>query len=100
MLTNFRTYQLALELYRETKTVKLPYHLKDQLLRASSSVCRNLAEVSAKPTEKDRAKFYAITLGSCREVQAVITMEAETLGSLISLADRLGASLYRLCRSS
>ena len=99
MLTNFRTYQLALELYRETKTVKLPYHLKDQLLRASSSVCLNLAEGSAKPTEKDRAKFYAIALGSCREVQAVITMEAESLGSLVSLADRLGASLYRLCRS-
>ncbi len=85
MLTNFRTYQLSLELYREVKRVKLPYSLKDQLVRASSSVCLNLAEGSAKPTEKDRAKFYAIALGSCREVQAVIEMESETLGALVSL---------------
>ena len=99
MLPKFRTYQLSLELYREVKTVKLPHYLKDQLLRSASSVCLNLAEGSAKPTEKDRAKFYAIALGSCREVQSLIVMEAETLGKFDSLADRLAASLYKLCRS-
>lgn len=98
MLSKFRTYQLSLELYREVKTVKLPHYLKDQLLRASSSVCLNLAEGSAKPTVKDRATFYAIAMGSCREVQSIIVMEAETLGKLHSLADRLGGSLYKLCR--
>ena len=99
MLSKFRTYQLSLELYREAKTVKLPHSLKDQLLRAASSVCLNLAEGSAKPTEKDRAKFYAIAFGFCREVQSLIVMEAETLGKLHPIADRLGGSLYRLCRS-
>ncbi len=98
MLTNFRTYQLSLELYRECKTVKLPHHLKDQLLRVASSVCLNLAEGSAKPTAKDRAKFYAIAFGSCREVQSVIQMEGNALKLLHPVADRLGGCLYKLCR--
>ncbi len=98
MLSKFRTYQLSLELYREAKTVKLPHHLKDQLLRASSSICLNLAEGSAKPTEKDRMKFYAIAFGSCREVQTVIELERESTESIFSIADQVAAHLYRLCR--
>ena len=95
MLSNFRSYQLSLELYRSCKGIQLPYHLKDQLLRAASSICLNLAEGSAKPTEKDRKKFYRIALGSCREVQAVI--ELENLTTLNALADRVGGHIYRLC---
>ena len=98
MLSKFRTYQLALELYREAKTVKLPHHLKDQLLRAASSICLNLAEGSAKPTDKDRAKFYAIAFGSCREVQTVIELERESTTAIFSIADQVAAHLYRLCR--
>ena len=79
------------------KLVALPYDLKNQLNRAASSVCLNLAEGSAKPTARDRAKFYAIAFGSCREVQAVIEMEE--LVDLRERADRLGASLYRLTRA-
>ena len=94
MLSKFRTYQLALELYREAKTVKLPHHLKDQLLRAASSICLNLAEGSAKPTDKDRAKFYAIAFGSCRETQALL--EIVDNRGLHKLSDRIGGCLYRL----
>lgn len=94
MLSNFRSYQLSLELYRSCKGIQLPYHLKDQLLRAASSICLNLAEGSAKPTEKDRKKFYRIALGSCREVQAVI--ELENITPLNALADQLGGHIYRL----
>ena len=97
MLTQFRTYQLSLELYRSVKTVDLPFHLKDQISRAASSICLNLAEGSAKPTVRDRMKFYAIAFGSCREVQAVIQMEGLT--ELFSIADQVAAHLYRLCKS-
>ncbi len=38
----FRSYDLAVELYRRCKPLLLPAHLKDQLLRASSSVVLNL----------------------------------------------------------
>jgi len=100
MLSDFRSYQLALELYREVKGTRgLPAHLRDQILRASSSICLNLSEGSAKPTPKDRARFYHIALGSCREVQTVIQLEQEILVHLHSKADRLAAHLYRLCKS-
>ena len=94
MLPTFRTYQLALEFYRECEKLSLPYYLKDQILRASSSVVLNLAEGSAKPTKKDKLKFYYIALASHREVQAVLEMQSYK--ELDQKADHLGASLYKL----
>jgi hypothetical protein len=58
MLSNFRTFQLAVEFHRSCRSVVMPHYLKLQLLRASSS----------QP-------------------------------QLVSLADHLGASLYKLRRS-
>ena len=97
MLQNFRTYQLALTFYQDCKKVRVPFHLKDQLLRASSSIALNLAEGSAKPTHKDRMKFYRIALGSLREVQAIISLEQ--ISELEKKADILGAFLYKLTHS-
>ncbi len=99
MLDNFRTYQLALQLYRACKPIALLGHLKDQLRRASSSVALNLSEGSAKPTRKDRMRFYAIAFGSLREVQTIIDLEGDKLEVIRAQADRLGAHLYKLCRT-
>lgn len=41
MYTNFRAHELAVEL---SKRAVIPRHLKDQLVRASSSVALNLFE--------------------------------------------------------
>ena len=94
MLTSFKSYQLSLQLYRGCEQVNAPHHLKDQLRRAALSVVLNLAEGSAKPTAKERRRFYSIALASAREVQALI----EILGrrDLWSAADQVGACLYRL----
>ena len=97
-MKQFRTYQLALDLYKACKDLKIPYYLKDQLQRASSSIVLNLAEGSAKPTQKDRMKFYAIAFGSTREVQAIIAMEPAKLAGIHDLADHVGACLYKLTR--
>ena len=97
MLSKFEAYSLALELYQECEKLPMNRILRDQLSRASLSICLNLAEGSAKPTVRDRAKFYAIAFGSCREVQSVIEMEGLT--DLHGIADRVAASLYRLTRS-
>ena len=93
-MKKFRTYQLSVAFYKTCKEVRLFRSLKDQLLRASSSVCLNLAEGSARRTEKDRMRFYNIALASHREVQSII--DIEELGILEADADKLGAHLYKL----
>ncbi|MEK6577840.1 MAG: four helix bundle protein [Bdellovibrionota bacterium] len=98
MLQKFRTYQLALSFYQECESLKVPTHLRDQLKRAASSIVLNLAEGSAKPTEKDRKRFYAVALGSYRETQAVLQMTKHF--ELLKKSDYLGACLYKLSRFS
>jgi hypothetical protein len=56
MLAKFKTYQLALEFHRLISDVNAPTHLRDQVLRASSSVVLNIAEGSAKLTLPDRRR--------------------------------------------
>ena len=100
MLPNFRSYQLSVELYQACKKTKVPSYLKDQLLRASSSVSLNLAEGSAKSSTKERQRYYNIAFASLREVQAVIDLEKEQLKEIHHLADMLGGHLYKLCHSN
>jgi len=96
-MKNFRTYQLAVSFYREVEKIKLPSHLRDQLLRASSSIALNLAEGYGKFTTKDRRRFYRISYGSLKECQAILTLTQTN--NLTGKADILGAHLYRLCTS-
>ena len=99
MLRSFRTYQLAVELYGECQKFRLPGYLRLHLLRAASSICLNLAEGTAKPTKRDRMRFYAIAFGSLREVQAVLDLAPRGSASTLDLLDHLGACLYRLTHS-
>ena len=94
MLQNFRTHTLAVEFYKECKKVTLPAYAKDQLRRAAFSVALNLAEGAARPSLKDRLRFYSISLASLREVQSVIALEG--LSQLEAKADHLGACIYKL----
>ncbi|MEI8346110.1 MAG: four helix bundle protein [Pseudomonadota bacterium] len=95
MNANFRTYHLSVELYRECTKLKLPHHLKDQLLRASSSVALNLAEGRGKRTPKDQRRFFDIAFGSIRETQSILDL-ANTQGNIVLLADKAAAHLYKL----
>jgi four helix bundle protein len=97
-LKNFRTYGLAVDFYRECKEVKLTPSLRDQLTRATESIVLNLAEGSAKPTPKDRARFYTIALGSYRESQAILSLANQD--NVLAKHDQLGACLYKLTRAT
>ncbi len=96
-LQNFRTHTLACEFYRDCKKTSLPAYAKDQLRRAAFSIALNLAEGSDKPSAKEKARFYAIALGSLREVQSIIRLE--DLTHLEKKADHIGACLYKLINS-
>ncbi len=63
-LKNFRSYELSIQFYQACKPVMLPYALKDQLTRAASSITLNLAEGAAKPSSKERLRYYSIAFGS------------------------------------
>ncbi len=85
----------GLQLRTSCRRQQLPSFLKDQLVRAASSIVLNLSEGSARTSKKDRARFYVIAFASLREVQALIDME-DNLKSLEVQADRLAAHLYKL----
>jgi four helix bundle protein len=99
-LTGFRTYGLALQFHKLCFSLRVPGHLRNQLVRAASSIVLNLAEGSSKPQPRERARFYRIALGSLRECQAVLDLVPEYPASHVIAADRLGASLYRLCKGT
>jgi len=98
-LQNFKTYQLAKAFYQKVIPIKYgSANLRDQMLRAASSVALNLAEGSAKSSAKERARFYEISLASLREAQAVIDLQ--NIQKLSADADMLGAHIYRLISST
>ena len=97
-MKKFKTYQLAVQFYRNSNKLHLREPVRNQFHRASLSIILNLAEGSAKPTPKDRRKFYYISLGSLREIQAILDIIGHVV--LAKQADKLGAYLYRLCQNT
>ena len=97
-MEKFKTYQLAKQFYHKSNDLKLREPMRNQFQRASLSIVLNLAEGSAKPTAKDRRKFYRIAFGSLREVQAILDIVNHV--ELIKEADKLGAYLYKLCQNT
>ncbi len=97
-MKNFRTYHLAIEFYNDCKTLKLRGALKDQFDRALLSIPLNLAEGSAKPTAKDRRRFYFIALGSMREIETILHLQGTP--DLSQKANVLAAHICKLCQNT
>ncbi len=94
MLANFKSYQMALELYKKCEHIKAKAFLKHQLEKASLSVVLNLVEGSAKTTAKERARFYSMSYAALRETQVLLEiMNQKDLGIL---ANHLGGMIYQL----
>lgn len=100
-MKTFRTLDLDLakEFYQLTRHLKLPHHLKDRFLRSSSSVALNLAVGNAKMSEKEKLRFYEIAHGSFLEALTILDLEDIKDEKVLAVADRLGASLYKLTRA-
>ncbi len=74
---NFKVYQDAKLFNREIflltkKWRRLEVDLVNQLLRASLSICLNIAEGSAKGSDKDFRRYIQNSLGSVNEVVACL----------------------------
>jgi four helix bundle protein len=96
----FRALDLAIEFHEQTVNLKTSGHLRDQLLRAASSIPLNLAEGNAKPSVNEKKRFYQMAYGSVKECQTLFKMLKLTDGDLVKTADHLGASIYKLMNSS
>ena len=99
MLHTFRSYQLAVEFYRLAQGQSAPRNLRDQLLRAASSIALNLSEGSAKRSSADRRRFYEIGLGSVRECEAIVELLKPQSASLVEPIDKLARHVYKLVQA-
>lgn len=95
----FRTLELAIEFSDRVNELKIYGHLRDQLLRASSSIALNLSEGNAKFSAKEKKRFYQTAYASQKECQTILRLAHNEDKEVDKLADHLGASLYKLLMS-
>lgn len=98
-MTTFKTLDLAIEFYDQITELELSGHLRDQLLRAGSSISLNLSEGNARGSAKDKRHFFQMAYASLRECQTIFKLLKIEDGRAIDSADKLGASLYKLINS-
>ena len=60
-MEKFKTYKLAIQFYRKSNNLNLKGPMKNQFQRALLSIPLNLAEGSAKSSNRERRKFYEIS---------------------------------------
>jgi four helix bundle protein len=99
-MKTFRTFDLAVQFYRQTATLSTRRELKDQLARAASSVALNLAEGRGKPTHKDQVRFFHIAMGSVRECQAILLLANLQASQAWLTLDCLAAHLFKLIQAA
>ena len=95
-MKNFRTHSIAVEFYRLARSLKLQWQLKNQLIRAASSIALNLAEGSGRPAGQDQMRFYQYAFASMRECQSVLELEGLCKTPEWECLDKLAAHLYKL----
>ncbi len=98
-MKTFRTLELAIEFYKQTESISLSGHMKDQLSRAASSIALNLSEGNAKFSVKEKKRYYKMAYGSIQECKTIFKLIRNTDFELEQNADHLAASLYKLINS-
>jgi four helix bundle protein len=80
-----KAMDLIVEVYRVVGEfpVEEKYGLKSQATRSAVSIAANIAEGSAKTSEKDRKRYCETSLGSCFELETHMLV-ASRLGWLMS----------------
>lgn len=95
-MKTFRTLELSEKFYHLTETLNLNGNLRDQLTRASSSIALNLAEGNAKPSVKEKRRYYQTAYASLKECQSILRLAKIENEQINEKANFLGACLYKL----
>lgn len=98
-MKTFRTLDLAIEFYDLSEKVGVTGNLRDQLLRAASSISLNLAEGNAKWSVKEKKRFYQNAYCSAQECKTIFRLLKLENSEAAVIADRLSAGLYKLMTS-
>lgn len=98
-MKTFRTLELAIQFHQLIDKVEVNGHLRDQLFRAATSIPLNLSEGNARPTSKDKKRFYNTAYASLKECQTVFRLLPKRNEEVEKLADHLGACLYKLVKA-
>lgn len=98
-MKTFQTLELAIQFYKLVEHIKITGNLRDQLLRASSSIALNLSEGNAKASVKEKKRYYQTAYASQKECQTILRLAQNQNQQIEKLADQLGAYLYKLLRS-
>jgi four helix bundle protein len=98
-MKTFRTLELAIEFYDLVEHLKITGHLRDQVIRAAGSVPLNLSEGNAKPSSKEKRRFYQTAYASLKECQTIFKMAKIEDEKVLAMADHLGASIHKLVQS-
>ena len=99
-MKNFRTFNLAVNFYKQIQCQKLPSALGNQLERAAQSIALKLAEGRGRNRKDDQLRFLHIALGSLRESQAILVLANLQDSEANKTLDALGAHLYMLIKKA
>ncbi len=81
------------------KQGRIKGHLRDQVIRAVASMPLNLSDGNAKPSPKEKRRFYQTAYASLKECQTIFKMAKIKDEKVLTTADHLGASIYKLVKS-
>lgn len=98
-MKTFRTLELAVEFYEMCEKTDSKGNLRDQLLRAASSISLNLAEGNAKRTVAEKKRYYHTAYASLQECKVVLKLAKCMDENTLDTAEKLGAWLYNLLKS-
>jgi four helix bundle protein len=90
----FRTLDLAIEFYELSEKYDIKGNLRDQLLRAASSISLNLSGGNAKRTSAEKKRYYQTAYGSVQECKTILRLTKCTNPQLLDTTDKLGAWIY------
>ena len=100
-----RSKALAVEIYRSTNRSPLSgdFALRDQMRRATISVCSNLAEGDFRQTNKEAVQFFFIAKGSLAELspqleiaQAVHALDVAVVTPVLTECETIGGMIRAL----
>lgn len=71
-----KAFVLTIEVYKSLEQCR-DYSYRDQIQRASVSIMNNIAEGSARQSDKAFCNYLSIAKGSCAEVESMLLLGSE-----------------------